>query len=207
MPPNLARSASNDNCSLELAPSRSTTPSALSSSPPTLALDLSEIGLGVVALAILATIWLWWRTRRLLDDFDHGLRENGFPAVLPPPNGLPQPFYSARTGQIAPGVTVTLVLGTTTPNSRTDEAAELRESRTGIGVIFPPTPRFSEAWLGRWEKLSLAHHTAFTTGGSEAPDSVYRLATGSPFLFFDVPHTGKALAVVLGSIRSNLPPA
>lgn len=167
---------------------------------PALALTTTEIGVGAIAVAVVAFLWMWWRSRRAQDDFLHALRELGFASSAPVPP-LPRPFFSARTGLLNPQTPITLVLGT----SNDDDPKALRESTNGIGVILPNQARFSEAWMGRWEKLSLAHNTAFTIGAAEAPDDVRRLQTGSIFLFFDVPHSRKALALLLGSIRSNLP--
>lgn len=167
---------------------------------PVLALSTTEIGLGAIGVAVVAFLWMWWRTRRMQDDFLHALRELGFAAGAPVPH-LPRPFFSARTGLLNPNTPITLVLGA----SNDDDPKSLRESTSGIGVILPNQSRFSEAWMGRWEKLSLAHNTAFTIGAAEAPDDVRRLQNGCVFLFFDVPHSRKALALLLGSLRSNLP--
>ncbi|MBS0657455.1 MAG: hypothetical protein JSR82_04315 [Verrucomicrobia bacterium] len=167
---------------------------------PVLALSTTEIGLGAIAVAVVAFIALWLRSRRLQDDFLHALRELGFATGAPVPP-LPRPFFTARTGLLNPNTPVTLVLGT----SNDDDPKTLRESTNGIGVILPNQARFSEAWMGRWEKLSLAHNTAFTIGAAEAPDDVRRLQNGCVFLYFDVPHSRKALALLLGSLRSNLP--
>lgn len=168
---------------------------------PVLAIGATEIGLAGVGIAVVAFIWMWWRTRRSQDDFLHALRELGFASAVPVPP-LPRAFFAARTGLLTPGTPVTLVIGSSNDGETPEQ---LRQSEQGIGVILPNQPRFSEAWMGRWEKLSLAHSTAFTIGASEAPDDVRRLQNGCVFLYFDVPHSRKSLALLLGSLRSNLP--
>ncbi len=167
-------------------------------------LTIKSISIIAGILVVVGIVFFLWRTRALRDELLYALRENGFVSVVPVPPDLPIPFYTARSGLLAPGVPVTLLFGT----QRGDESPVHRSSPTvvpSIGVVLPNQPKFSDAWLGRWEKLALAHNTAFTTGDSEAPDYVTRLGNGCAFLHFDTPHTRKAIALLLGSLRSKMP--